>query len=118
MTIIIAPGRASVGPNNTMYSGDITVGLRVVRGSDWQSADQDGGEGCVGTVVEFSGLARDKPVVVIWDTGVRASYRAGYQGKYDLRVLDNASAGSVSNRQFYSLHRFKLQLSSIFGCAT
>ena len=28
-----------------------TKGLRVVRGPDWKWGDQDGGEGCVGTVV-------------------------------------------------------------------
>ena len=28
------------------------VGLRVVRGPDWEWGDQDGGEGHVGTVVE------------------------------------------------------------------
>lgn len=32
------------------------VGLRVVRGSDWKWGDQDGGEGCAGTVVECGPL--------------------------------------------------------------
>jgi len=75
------------------------VGLRVVRGVDWQWKDQDGGEGGVGTVVEVGGhdgsSNPEKTVVVVWDTGVRAKYRAGYRGKDDLRVLDNAPAGSV-----------------------
>jgi len=79
------------------------VGLRVVRGDDWLWDDQDGGEGGVGTVVEVGGRGAsknpDKTVVVVWDTGVRAKYRAGYEGKDDLRVLDNASTGSVSNQQ-------------------
>jgi len=77
----------------------VKLGLRVVRGRDWDYKDQDGGEGFVGTVVEVGG--RDgsknphKTVVVVWDTGVRAKYRAGCDSKDDLLVLDNAPAGSV-----------------------
>jgi len=86
-----------------MYRGDIKVGLRVVRGSDWQSEDEDGGEGFVGTVVEIGGQGSSKipddTVDVVWDTGVRGNYRSGYQGKYDLRVLDSAPTGSASNQQ-------------------
>ena len=77
------------------------MGQRVVRGDDWKYGDQDGGEGYVGTVVEVGGQGGsknpDKTVVVVWDTGVRAKYRAGYEDKYDLRVLDSgAPTGSVS----------------------
>ena len=83
------------------------MGLRVVRGDDWQWDDQDGGEGCVGTVVEVGGQRGsknpDKTVVVVWDTGVRAKYRAGFDGKDDLRVLDNAQTGSVYARQYFTL---------------
>jgi len=32
-------------------------------------------------------------VVVVWDSGVRANYRVGFDGKDDLRVLDSAPAG-------------------------
>jgi len=81
-----------------MFSGGIAVGLRVVRGDDWQWVDQDGGEGFVGTVIEVGGqggsMNHDNTVVVVWDTGFRSNYRAGYEGKDDLRVLDNAPAGS------------------------
>jgi len=53
----------------------------------------------VGTVVEVGGWGGsknpDKTVVVVWDTGERAKYRAGYNGYDDLRVLDNAQTGSV-----------------------
>ena len=68
------------------------LGVRVVRGPDWEWGDQDGGEGFVGTVVgaeEGSGK-----VVVQWDMGQSHSYRSGYAGKYDLRILDSAPAGS------------------------
>jgi len=82
------------------------VGLRVVRGDDWDYEDQDGGEGGVGTVVEVGGQDDSKnpanTVVVVWDTGVRAKYRAGYDDNDDLRVLDNAPAGCVSNLQLFA----------------
>uniref|UniRef100_T1JDF9 RING-type E3 ubiquitin transferase n=1 Tax=Strigamia maritima TaxID=126957 RepID=T1JDF9_STRMM len=76
---------------------DIEVGLRVVRGSDWKWGNQDDGEGHVGTVVEIgkpgSSTSPDKTVVVQWDSGSRTNYRVGYQGAYDLRILDNAPIG-------------------------
>jgi len=76
------------------------LGLRVVRSDDWDyEEDQDGGEGGVGTVVEVGGQGGsknpDKTVVVVWDIGVRAKYRTGYNDKDDLRVLDSAPTGSV-----------------------
>ena len=76
---------------------DVDLGLRVVRGPDWEWGDQDGGEGHVGTVVEVGKPASDGgrvvPVVVQWDCGERSRYRCGVNGKYDLRVLDSAPAG-------------------------
>ena len=81
------------------------MGLRVVRGDDWQWDDQDGGEGGVGTIVEVGGRGAsknpDKTVVVVWDAGVCAKYRAGYMRKDDLRVLDTAPAGSISSQQYF-----------------
>ncbi|KAL7287477.1 hypothetical protein TKK_0018577 [Trichogramma kaykai] len=95
----------------------LEVGLRVVRGKDWRWADQDGGEGHAGTVVEIGKPASttpggggtaavagsnvnslvdktpDKTVIVQWDRGVRSNYRIGYQEAYDLLVFDNAAAG-------------------------
>ena len=76
---------------------EVEVGLRVVRGADWEWGDQDGGEGHVGTVVEMEGeRGGDKEgqrVVVHWDCGERSSYRCGLEGQYDLRVLDSAPTG-------------------------
>lgn len=71
------------------------IGLRVVRGPDWIWGDQDGGEGGVGTVVHIGDtINRDVgTVLVCWDTGKLANYRAGYDGKYDLRVFDSAPTG-------------------------
>jgi len=78
-------------------SAAIKCGLRVVRGVDWEWDNQDGGEGHVGTVVDVGGKGNSKnpsqTVVVVWDSGVRANYRVGFDGKDDLRVLDSAPAG-------------------------
>ena len=66
------------------------VGLRVIRGPDWQWGEQDGGEGHAGTVADVRG----REVVVQWDLGgQRCKYRCGLDEKYDLRVLDTAPAG-------------------------
>ena len=92
------------------------VGLRVVRGNDWHYGDQDGGEGFVGTVVEIGGRDGsknpDKTVVVVWGNGKTAKYCAGYDGKEDLLVLDNAPAGAVSSQQYFTLWHFH----NAYGC--
>ena len=68
-----------------------TLGVRVVRGPDWEWGDQDGGEGFVGTV---AGLVEGgDQVVVQWDMGNRCMYRCGADGKFDLRVLDSGQTG-------------------------
>jgi len=102
-----------------MSSGRISAGLRVVRGDDWTWKDQDGGDGYVGTVVEIGGqgssLNPDNTVVVVWDNGVRGSYRAGYEGNDDLRVIDNAPTGFVFNSPH--LMFFLSDLSTIAFCS-
>ncbi|KAG8434369.1 hypothetical protein GDO86_012666 [Hymenochirus boettgeri] len=78
-------------------SAAMQVGMRVVRGVDWKWANQDNGEGSVGTVVEIgrqgSPTTPDKTVVVQWDHGTRTNYRTGFQGAYDLMLYDNAQTG-------------------------
>ena len=75
------------------------LGVRVIRGPDWKWNDQDGGEGWVGTVVEIGKVGSQtspaKTVVVQWDGGSRTNYRVGYEGQYDLRLVDNAPAGNM-----------------------
>ncbi|XP_037088726.1 LOW QUALITY PROTEIN: E3 ubiquitin-protein ligase MIB2-like [Pollicipes pollicipes] len=75
----------------------VEVGLRVVRGPDWNWGAQDGGLGHTGTVVEVGGsnsvTTPDKTVVVIWDSGNKTNYRVGYQNAHDLCVFDSAAAG-------------------------
>lgn len=61
---------------------------------------QDGGEGHAGTVCEigrFGSLhSPEKTVVVNWDSGHRTNYRVGYQGQYDLTIVDNAQIGKCN----------------------
>ena len=89
------------------------VGTRVVRGPDWDvNANEDGGEGFVGTVVEVGGKSSSLPenlVWVQWDSGTRHHHRAGYYGGYDLCVLDSASTGRSSNRRpMYTTNSLKI----------
>ena len=74
---------------------DPEKGLRVVRGPDWIWGDQDGGEGGVGTIVGISGDGDIDfgTVMVYWDTGKLANYRAGHDEKFDLLAFDSAPAG-------------------------
>ena len=73
------------------------VGYRVIRGPNWPLQDEDGGDGCVGTVVEVGGKGKStlprNLVIVHWDMGNRLDHRAGYYGDYDLYVVDTAPAG-------------------------
>lgn len=59
-----------------------------MRGPDWKWADQDGGDGHVGTVRNFES---PEEVVVVWDNGTAANYRCA--GSYDLRILDSSPTG-------------------------
>ncbi|XP_015770080.1 PREDICTED: E3 ubiquitin-protein ligase MIB2-like isoform X3 [Acropora digitifera] len=61
------------------------LGVLVVRGPDWEWNDQDGGEGSVGTVVQIGSVTRSEPVVLVqWDCGRKAKYRAGVDGERHL----------------------------------
>ena len=88
------------------------IGTRVVRGPDWHFQDEDGGEGCVGTVVEIragdpdtsSGKATEEAQnseqapaghVVQWDTGGRRTYESSeVKGYRNLRIYDTFTAGT------------------------
>ncbi len=65
------------------------VGSKVIRGPDWKWGKQDGGEGHVGTLRSFENTDE---VLVVWDNGTAANYRCA--SNFDLRILDNAPAGS------------------------
>ena len=92
--------RPPARPQTMLSEMEVHLGLRVVRGPDWERGDQDGGEGHVGTVVEVgepSVSDGGRAVVVQWDCGERCKCRCGLEGKYDLRVLDSAPAGKVNS---------------------
>ena len=75
---------------------EVEVGLRVARGPDWQWGDQDGGEGCLGTITGMGGQgnAEEALPLVLWDYGYRSNnYRCGKEGKHDLVVYDTAPTG-------------------------
>jgi hypothetical protein len=86
-----------------LLTDKIRIGLRVVRGVDWDRGKEDGGEGNVGTVVEI--LNNSQQVRVQWDSqdtlNVQENpyscvYRTGMDKKYDLRIFDNAQTGEES----------------------
>jgi hypothetical protein len=73
-----------------------SVGLRVVRGRDWISEDQDGGSGNIGSITKVIGSDNTARVLVRWDfVGASAGWRsevkcrAGASNKYDLYVATN-----------------------------
>ncbi|XP_021345213.1 E3 ubiquitin-protein ligase mind-bomb-like isoform X2 [Mizuhopecten yessoensis] len=74
-------------------------GVRVVRGPDWRyevNKKQDGGVGHTGTIVYVpKHNTTDRKVTVIWDSGREVRYRAGQDGKYDLRIFDSGPAGVI-----------------------
>ncbi|CAG2115647.1 unnamed protein product, partial [Medioppia subpectinata] len=80
--------------NVKIQSRGIFVGTRVVRGYDWDWANQDGGEGKVGKVIDIRGWdneSRRSVANVMWASGSTNVYRVGHKGKVDLKyVVDSA----------------------------
>ena len=62
-------------------------GTRVTRGPGWKWMNQDGGPGGVGTVMRGT-EARPNALwaEVMWDSGIRNSYRWGQEGAFDLAL--------------------------------
>ena len=79
-------------PVDFLEMAEAALGLRVVRGPDWEWGDQDGGEGFVGTVAGLEEGGGE--VIVQWDMGQRCRYRCGRDNKFDLRILDSGPSGS------------------------
>lgn len=87
-----------VKPNTRVDKSNATVGLRVVRGKDWEWGDQDTfrGQQMVGTIVEkmdYYPLNKDSDwVKVSWDNiHGNNSYRIGEGGQYDLYLAEEQS---------------------------
>lgn len=60
------------------------IGMKVVRGKDWDYRDQDGGEGNIGEITYDSD--GDGLCSVRWSNGHENNYRIGRDGKYDLYI--------------------------------
>ena len=80
------------------------VGVKVQRGPDWQYGKQDGGKRSIGIVIEIGSWRTpqrakdDDPedkhdrVRVLWKaTGTSNVYRYGFEGKYDVVVVDKST---------------------------
>lgn len=100
------------------------IGLKVVRGKDWDYSPQDGGEGNVGVIIEYPlYYPKDQGsdwTYVMWANGDGYCYRIGHNDKYDLYVheeqvvsktsrpskakKDSWKAGDVLPNEFLNLH--------------
>ncbi|CAE7662322.1 Ufd4 [Symbiodinium pilosum] len=66
-----------------------TLDVRVRRGPDWKWHNQD--EEGLGMTVDGTDRAPGW-VIVEWDHGLRAKYRVGAEGKYDLRLVGRVTS--------------------------
>ena len=76
------------------------IGLKVVRGKDWDYSPQDGGEGNVGVITEYPLYYPKDPgsnwTYVVWANGDDYCYRIGEEGKYDLYVHEEQVVSKAS----------------------
>ena len=76
------------------------IGLKVVRGKDWDYSPQDGGEGNVGVITEYPLYYPKDPgsdwTYVVWTNGDGYCYRIGEEGKYDLYVHEEQVVSKAS----------------------
>ncbi|XP_070207241.1 E3 ubiquitin-protein ligase MIB2-like isoform X2 [Littorina saxatilis] len=71
-------------------------GARVIRGPDWDWANQDGGEGKIGKVSDIRGWDSESGrsvAHVTWCSGSTNVYRVGHKGKVDLKYITASSGG-------------------------
>lgn len=74
----------------------IFAGARVIRGPDWDWANQDGGEGKIGKVSDIRGWDSESGrsvAHVTWTSGSTNVYRVGHKGKVDLKYITPSSGG-------------------------
>ena len=76
------------------------IGLKVVRGKDWNYSPQDGGEGNVGVITEYPLFYPKDPSAnwtrVVWANGDGYCYRIGHDNKYDLYVHEEQVVSKTS----------------------
>ena len=62
------------------------IGKKCVRGKDWKWSDQDGGAGGEGKIIQVKSSGWIK--VKWFKDGSENKYRWGYDGKFDLKIID------------------------------
>ncbi|XP_065199147.1 E3 ubiquitin-protein ligase mib1-like [Sycon ciliatum] len=73
-------------------------GAKVVRGTDWEWENQDGGPGRVGKIYEIQDWSPARPrsaVQVQWASSTKNLYRLGFQGMVDVKVIQEGKGGMV-----------------------
>ncbi|XP_067682299.1 E3 ubiquitin-protein ligase MIB2-like [Haliotis asinina] len=85
--VSVPPRRKSV----RLQAMGLFPNARVTRGSQWSSKDEDGGRDCEGEVKAVedhpSGTSFRSMVKVVWDCGNTGSYRAGDEGKVEVKFV-------------------------------
>lgn len=76
-------------------AADAVEGAFVKRSETWTWGNQDGGPGRVGCIVKVEPQSRW--VAVLWRNGNRNRYRAGVNGKYDLRYASRHDVESIDS---------------------
>ncbi|XP_071494341.1 E3 ubiquitin-protein ligase mind-bomb-like [Diadema antillarum] len=85
-----------VGPREdarTVKARGLLPGAKVKRGPDWNYEDEDGGKkqwGNVKDVCDWSDSSRASGVLVQWSNGLTKKYRAGHDGKVDVKATEGA----------------------------
>ncbi|XP_076451945.1 E3 ubiquitin-protein ligase MIB2-like isoform X2 [Babylonia areolata] len=75
----------------------IFAGAQVIRGPDWDWANQDGGEGKIGKVSDIRGWDSESGrsvAHVTWTSGSTNVYRVGHKGKVDLKYITPSAGGN------------------------
>lgn len=80
-------------PSVPVSTGNVTIGLRVVRGPDWKWNDQDGGAGKLGTITRVDAPGQ---VRVQWDSGESSTCRVGGPGMQDLAIAAPAVSAEAN----------------------
>lgn len=74
----------------------IFIGAKVIRGTDWEWADQDGGPGHSGRVVDIKGWDNETSrsvAKITWSSGNNNVYRIGHNGRVDLKYVEEGVGG-------------------------
>ncbi|XP_046670485.1 E3 ubiquitin-protein ligase MIB2 isoform X1 [Homalodisca vitripennis] len=79
-----------------IQSRGIFIGAKVIRGTDWEWGDQDGGSGHTGRVVDIKGWDNETSrsvAKITWTSGNNNVYRVGHNGRVDLKYVEEAVGG-------------------------